>query len=265
MKLSFSTLGCPEWSLPDIISTAKDFGYDGIEIRGVKNELRAPKIREFLPENAQDTKKQLVAKGLEIACLTSACYLHKKETIDQTILEAKEYIDTAADLGVAYIRVLGDTDPAPKDVIDDAVVASALAVIAEYGAKKGVMPLIETNGCYADTKRLQKLLQGIPNTGVIWDIHHPYRFFNEAPEETMKNIGANIRLVHIKDSAISGGKIKYAMLGYGDIPVKKCVSLLKGAGYKGFYSLEWVKRWDLSLEEPGIAFAQYAGFMRSLK
>ena len=35
MKLSFSTLGCPEWSWNEILATAKDMGFDGIEIRGV--------------------------------------------------------------------------------------------------------------------------------------------------------------------------------------------------------------------------------------
>src|SRR6185436_8883971 len=33
MKLSFSTLGCPDWSLEQIATHAKEFGYDGIELR----------------------------------------------------------------------------------------------------------------------------------------------------------------------------------------------------------------------------------------
>ena len=47
MKLSFSTLGCPEWSWNEIIATAKDMGFDGVEIRGVGKELYAPAIKEF--------------------------------------------------------------------------------------------------------------------------------------------------------------------------------------------------------------------------
>ena len=74
MKLSFSTLGCPEWSWNEILATAKDMGFDGIEIRGVGNELYAPAIREFSANNIQSTKNQLKAMGLEIVCLTSACY-----------------------------------------------------------------------------------------------------------------------------------------------------------------------------------------------
>ena len=39
--------------------------------------------------------------------------------------------------------------------------------------------------------------------------------------------------------------------------------MLKDGGYDGFYSLEWVKRWDTTLEEPGIVFAHFANYMRT--
>lgn len=34
MKIAFSTLGCPDFSWTDIYPMAKDFHFDGIEIRG---------------------------------------------------------------------------------------------------------------------------------------------------------------------------------------------------------------------------------------
>ena len=42
MKLAFSTLGCPNWQWREIFATAKDLGVDGIEIRGIENEMYAP-------------------------------------------------------------------------------------------------------------------------------------------------------------------------------------------------------------------------------
>ena len=72
MKLCFSTLGCPEWSFSDIISTACDMGYDGIEIRGVGNVIDGTRIPQFSPENAEKTKALLAGKGLAVACLTKA-------------------------------------------------------------------------------------------------------------------------------------------------------------------------------------------------
>ena len=47
MKICFSTLGCPEWSFSEIVSVASDLGYNGIEIRGIQNELYVPAMEPF--------------------------------------------------------------------------------------------------------------------------------------------------------------------------------------------------------------------------
>lgn len=48
MKISFSTLGCPGWSWDDMIVTAKDIGFDGVEVRGIGNELYVPNAKPFI-------------------------------------------------------------------------------------------------------------------------------------------------------------------------------------------------------------------------
>ena len=47
MKIAFSTVGCPEWSWNDIYIMAKDLGYNGIELRGLENEMNLLKARPF--------------------------------------------------------------------------------------------------------------------------------------------------------------------------------------------------------------------------
>jgi fatty-acyl-CoA synthase len=47
LKIGFSTLACPEWSWTDIYSMAKDFKFDGIEIRGLGNEIFSVKAQPF--------------------------------------------------------------------------------------------------------------------------------------------------------------------------------------------------------------------------
>ncbi len=260
LKVCFSTLGCPEWSLKEILSTAKDLNYDGVEVRGVHNELYAPKIKEF--QNIDEAKELFKKFNITLTCLTSQSYLFLDD--GEMLKEAYDYIDLASALGVPYVRVLGDKDPAPKGEIDDTLVKKNLISVCEYGKKHGVKPLIETNGVYADSARLKKLLSGIENVGVVWDVHHPYRYFNEAPDTTYGNLGEYIKHVHLKDSVLTDGKLKYEMLTYGDIPVLPAIELLKKQGYDGYYCLEWVRRWDLSLEEAGIAFAHFAGVMCAL-
>ena len=265
MKLSFSTLGCPEWSFSEIVSTAKDLGYDGIEIRGVQNVLDVPRIPQFSPGNAPATKKLLAEKGLEIVCLTSACYMNLPDFTQDTIYQATAYVDTAKDMGVKYVRVLADFGPQSDRPVDDALALSNLKKVADYAAGRNIEILIETNGYFADSKRALALVeQAGENVGVIWDIHHPYRFFGESPAQTVATLGRRIRHVHVKDSKMENGSLRYTMMGYGDVPIGACLNELMKIGYDGSFCLEWVKRWDLSLEEPGIAFAQYVDFMKKI-
>ncbi|MCX7745518.1 MAG: sugar phosphate isomerase/epimerase [Clostridia bacterium] len=266
MKISFSTLGCPGWSWEDMLVTAKDLGFNGIEIRGIENELYVPKANPFLPSNIGKTKDRLHKLSLEIPCLTSSCYLFEKSNIDFFIEEGKDYVDLANRLGTPYVRVLGDSDPAPERDIDFDFVASNLSTLSDYAEGKNVKVLIETNGFFADSNQMLKMMEKVksPNLGVLWDIHHPFRFANEPVKETYSKLKNYIQFIHIKDSSIENGKVKYKMMGHGDIPVKEVLLLLKENQYSGYVSLEWVKRWCMDLEEPGVVFSHFANYIHDI-
>jgi predicted xylose isomerase-like sugar epimerase len=51
---------------------------------------------------------------------------------------------------------------------------------------------------------------------------------------------------------------RYVLTGTGDVPVRQQVEELAKAGYRGFYSFEWEKRWHPEIEEPEMAIRQYA-------
>ena len=55
MKISFSTLGCPDYSWTDIYTMAKDLGYHGIEIRGLGNDILATRAKPFSEEQLPKT------------------------------------------------------------------------------------------------------------------------------------------------------------------------------------------------------------------
>ena len=127
--------------------------------------------------------------------------------------------------------------------------------------------LVETNGAYADTKKLRALLEQVSSSyvGALWDINHPVRFFGETVEQTYENIGPHLKYVHLKDSvALPDGSVQYRMLTKGDLPVREMIGLLREKGYAGYLSLEWVKRWNRDLEDAGIVFAHYINKMKTL-
>ena len=266
MKLCFSTLGCPDWRWNDIVAAAVDLGYNGIEVRGVGSELFVPRIMQLREEHREHTLKRLAGVSLQIPILTSGCELQRGEIIDETIFQIKEYIDLASAIGTPYIRVLGDTDPAPSDSVDEGLVKDAAQLLGAYAHEKGATLLIETNGWFADTGRLAKLLESInsPAVAALWDLNHPYRYNGESVDDVINDLGDSIRHVHIKDSVMQDGRLVYRVTGQGDLPIAECVEKLGARGFDGFFSLEWVRRWNMSLEEPGIAFALYSQYMRSI-
>ncbi len=242
----------------------KDLGYDGVEVRGIENELYAPNCGPFLPVNIEATKAILKEKNIEISCLTSASYIFDKKNIERQMKEGIDYIFLAQSLGVKYVRVLGDEQPYPGENINLDFVAANLKELANYADGRDVTVLIETNGVFADSKVLLSLLEKVnkPNVGVLWDIHHPYRYMNEPVKETYNRLKKYIQHIHIKDSVIEDGQVSYRMVGYGDLPIVEVLDLLKADNYSQYISLEWVKRWDRTLEAPAIAFPHFINYVK---
>ncbi len=260
MKLCFSTIGCPDWKIGEIVTTAKDLGYDGIEIRGIRGEINATVMREF-NEDLDKTQKLLDDTGVKIAMLTSGASLANHNDED-AVDEAKAYIDLAVRLGVPFVRVMS-TDKPYFDGGDLDLCLKRYREVLDYAKGKNVTPLMETNGLFVDTALLSRFLDDAgEGGGALWDVHHPFRFNDESVETTIKNLGRKIKYVHLKDSVIEKGKVAYKMMGYGNVPLKEAVTALKDNGYDGYCTFEWVKRWNKELEDAGIVFAHYANYMR---
>ena len=87
---------------------------------------------------------------------------------------------------------------------------------------------------------------------------------NEPVEETYSRLKDFIKHVHIKDSVMEEGAVKYKMTGHGDVPVKEAIKLLMENNFEGYISYEWVKRWCDELEDPGVAFSQFINYIKGI-
>ena len=243
---------------------AKDFGFDGIEVRGLGNDIfDASRNMPFSDRLLGATQKKLGQLRLSIPCLSSGCCLREGGT-PEVISELRAYIDAAAKIGTPYVRVLADLNPAPECEVDDALVLGALEALVPFAEEKKVTLLVETNGVYSDTSRLRALLDRIASDCVaaLWDVHHPFRFAGEKPETTVQNLGMYIKHVHIKDSVMTpDGGVEYRLMGEGDLPVDDIMRSLRSVNYEGFVSLEWVKRWMPDLCDAPIVIPHFMNFM----
>lgn len=267
MKISFSTLACPDFEWSDIYSMAKDFNFDGIEIRGLGSDIFSVKSNPFTDAQLPNTVAKLKKLHLEIPCLSSGACLKFFDKSEENIKEITDYAKLANKLGTSYIRILADLEPFPDGEVDDEKIIAELKKLVPVAEEYNVTLLVETNGVYSDTKRLKTVLDKVESRKVaaLWDMHHPYRFADEAPEETVANLGEYIKYVHTKDSVRKDGNIEYKLMGEGDMPIKEMLEALKSIGYNGYVSLEWVKRWSNNLCDAGVVVPHYASFMAPYK
>lgn len=267
MKIAFSTLACPDYSFSDLYSMAKDLSFDGIEVRGLGLDIFDGRTMPFSEHQLPQTVQKLRSLSLEISCLSSGCCLKFADKAEENISEIKKYITLANALDTKFVRVLGDLSPAPSDnpaeAVDDDVVYTQLMELVPFAEQNNVTLLVETNGVYSDTARLKELLDRLKSdsVGALWDVHHPYRYKAEIPEKTVQNLGMYIQYVHVKDSVVVNGSIKYRLMGEGDLPITELILALKSINYKGYITLEWVKRWAPDLEDAGIVFPQFVNYM----
>lgn len=272
MKLSFSTLGAPDWTFDEILRNGRDYGFDGVAFRGVRRELDLTKVPEFAP----DQRKETVAR-LHDACLRPEMLLTSTRLVLASegdrhagLQSARDHIDLAADLGVPYVRVFGGLLPegASREQARDWAVAG-LRVLGEYGLSRQVMPLLETHDDFANTERLIEVMESVrhPNVGVLWDIHHPFRIGGERVADTWNRICRWVRSVDVKDSKVDPTArlgYRYVPIGKGDVPLAEALALLKPAGYDGTYTFEWEKLWHSDIPDAHMAFPDYVRKMRQL-
>lgn len=260
MKVGFTTLGCPDWEWVRVLQEAVAMKYDGLELRGVNGELNLPRAKPFLRQNLAATKRQLQELGLEVCCLGTSARFHEKETLDDNLALAKSHIDLAAELGAPFVRVFGDkiSSAVERSQIVDQV-ANSLIQLADYAQSTGVKVVLETHGDFSRSADILEIMKQVSReeVGVLWDMHHPYRFFGEQPEETWQNISGYILHTHIKDSIGTKEDFHYCLIGEGDLPLRQCLQLLKNNGYDNWLVLEWEKKWHPEIEEPEVAFPQF--------
>lgn len=266
-RLAYTTLACPDWSWDEIVRRTPEYGYQGLELRGVEGEMDLPRAAPFTPGRLVGTKRQLADAGLPIVALDTSCRLHDPDSATN-LDEARRAVELAGELGAPYIRVFGDRIPPDEDrrtVLGRIV--DGLMRLGRDAEGTGVHVLIESHGDFGRTTDLREVLDAAdhPQVGVLWDAHHPIRFYNEPVAETYARLRERIRHVHFKDSRQGPEGVRYALLGEGDVPNAEVIRALAEGGYDGYVAFEWEKRWHPEIEAPEEALPHFVRAFRRLE
>ena len=251
MKLSFSTRGWGDIPWDELVSTAADMGFAGVEVYDVIGNSRfSGKGGPFEKYNLRATVRDMRARELQIPVFDTSIDISVEG--DQVAL-VKQVVDLAASTGVEYVCIKG------QHGTEDAVRA-ALDEILPYAEELGVVLLMETSGIYGDTARLTELMDGYASDylAALWDVHHPYRDCGEDPSTTIKNLGAYVKHVHMRDSDDDGS---YNLVGEGTMPIGDVILALASIDYDGYVSLEWKPEWMSDLTDMDIILPHFVNYM----
>lgn len=272
MKISFSTLGCPEWDLDEICRRGEEYGFDGVDFRGYLDTLDITTLDQFT-NKAEATRRQLAEAGLQVSGISSSIRLCEPAQRQQILTEARRTIEMALGLGTVNVRVFGGGDLSLHNRTDLVKIASDcfIDILGLDGAEK-IDWLLETHDLWVHSADCRLMVEKIAqkNFGVLWDIGNTPHEAGEAPVETLDEIGRWVRYTHIKDIlydpthplAMQSGW-RYVLPGQGQVPLSEAVRALRSRGYDGWLTFEHEKRWHPVLPGPEEAFPAFVHWARS--
>jgi sugar phosphate isomerase/epimerase len=267
MKLSFATLGCPDWTLEHIAQQAAALGFDGVELRGAAGNHIGP---DESPAELARIRGLFADAGVAICCIMG----YTKFTDDdpaaraQNVALTRTYIGVAQAIGCPTLRIFGGHNPQVERQVAIERLVSCLREVAPMAADHGVQLAIETHDDWCIGANLAAAIAGVdhPAVGVCWDIANSH--FREPMARTHAAIREHIVHVHFKDAVKSpagGAHANHSVLpGEGEVDMPGGLALLKSSGYDGWLSFEWEKKWEPELAEPEVAFPHYLRVARDL-
>ena len=265
MKLSFATLGCPAWNMRQVVDNAKKMGFDGVELRGVAGEHIGC---DEPAESRREIKKMFDQAGLRVACIMGYSRFTVADAAKRNadVESATKMVSVAKDIGCPTIRLFGGIlDTGSFDENFTRVVES-LRKIAPVAEKAGIRLAMETHDDWCKGEGMVPLIQAVnsPAVGVCWDVANSWAV--EPMERTFAAIQPHLAHVHFKDThpTETPGKTIPALPGKGQVDMAGAAAILQKAGYKGWLSFEWEKKWYPQIEEPEVAFPHYHKYVTGL-
>jgi sugar phosphate isomerase/epimerase len=263
MKLAFSTLACPNWSLDQVVAAAHEYGYQGVELRLIDGKL----IDGAMPATERErVRKTFAGAGLPVVAVDTSVRIAAAPDAKTALDELRPLLELASEWESPVVRVFGgewDADRSREDAIGQA--RHVLEETARTAQGLGLSIALETHDRFSSVELVADVLEDLPlSAAALWDVGHPYRV-GDTPEHVLRLLSGRIAHVHIKDCRRDPGADDWqlTLLGEGEVPVRSCVDALRKAGYTGWLSVEWEKRWHPELAEPEVALPQFAQVLRS--
>jgi len=280
MKIAGHTMATPGVSVFDALERFARLGLSGLEAVAMRRdeaarsyertgrdpaEMLAAEGEPFSTDWPEPMRRDLrMRAGRLIPVVTVTPYVRALNHPDpavraQAVSQMQAYVDLAGDVGASFVRVYGGEDRSEPGAWD--LLVDSLRTLAEYAAAEGIVLLLENHpGTMTVTGRATaEVVRAVDSAclRVLYDPANVLAHSDEPPRGTFEVQRDMIGYVHVKDLQIgSGRKPRACLLGDGSVPWAEILRWLSEAGYDGWFSLEYEKKWapqDLPDAEVGLA------------
>jgi len=224
--------------------------YDPYEASALTGDIQAR--QQFL--------RRLSEKLLEPACIT-VDVSGDSDDLGPALKSAADCIELARVLRAPFVCL----DSAFDTDSDEARLVSLIGVLLPKAEAEGITLLVETKGLFANSARLCGILERFANDNLaaLWNLHNTFRYGGESADETIRNLGAYVRFVHVCDSFISGGAVIRCLTGDGEVPFRDMLSALRSIDYKGHLALDMTGD-NSGLDDAELVLPHYVNAMNRL-
>lgn len=232
----FSTLGCPDLSIDDVVALAVSRGIPAVEIRALDGtvDLLAVLGRRFGTHAA--ARVWAAAQPVRIVALGTGFRLIGEAVPRHALAAWGAWADA---LGADRLRLFDGGKAG--DAAEVARAAETLARGRAWRVADGWAAdlMIETHHAFARPDALAAFLAAAPDCPILWDTHHTWKRGGEDPVATWRRFRGQVVHVHVKDSVGD----RYCLPGQGGFPMANLRAALAADAYAGPVSLEWERLW----------------------
>lgn len=255
MKIAFSTLACPEWTLPDAARRGAEMGYLGVDMRSFLDES------ERMPSDPMSLEPSEIDSifddaGLIPVCLSTGVKFDKPieppligrifVNEEAGVSEAKRFVDLADRAEVKFVRVFGEHLPAAEPrTWSMRRVTERLKLAAQTCRNTDVRMLIENAGSFGRSTELVDLMDRVDSQwlGASYSVLAAVNA-GECPIDGVQRLGDRLKMIRVSDVDDDGNHV---MLGEGRFPIGKLIRTLAEMNYEGWIVYEYPKHWQPEL------------------
>lgn len=257
MKLAFSTVACPEWTLEDVAEFAGDSGYQGVELRtfGHASVDLACDPCKTGPTKVRDLFEDA---GVAPICLASSIRYDAPvrppvlgyifADTEKPVRQTKSLVEVAALCEIPSVRVFAfELPPGERREHGLKRVLARLELALATCHNTGVRLLIENAGSFPLAEDLAEIIDRA-NNPLLYAAYSPAvaQRAGEDPVQGARMLGSRLRSVKLSD--FQGHRP--VPLGQGDLDAERLVRELARDQFSGWLVYEWPRLWLRELSEP---------------